>query len=81
MARSAKSEESDKIDEIADKFALIHGAPQSRQRPRGSITAAEYAKYAGISHKTAGDWLLNLCREGKATRIKVGRTYCYSLNE
>jgi Fic family protein len=81
MARSSKSEKSDKIDIIASKFALIHGAPKFEPRPEGSITAAEYAEFAGISPKTAGDWLLALYKKGEATRTKVDRTYCYSLNE
>jgi len=79
MARPSKSEESDKIDIIASKFASIHGAPKSEQRPEGSITAEEYADLTGVSPKTASAWFLTLYKKGEATRIKVNRSYCYSL--
>jgi len=70
---------SNEIEEIAAKFAKIHGAPKYIERPSGSLTSREYAKINGISTKTAAEFLLKLYRNKQAERIKIGNTFYYKL--
>lgn len=80
MARPTKIK-GDKIDQIAKKFAELHGAPKNLERPNNCITVAEYAEYAQISEGTAWKWLNGLYKKGLVVRHKWGRTCCYELNE
>ena len=77
MARSKE----DDIETIAEKLSAIVGAPQSLERPPGTITSTEYAKLAKISVTAANHFLKNLVDDGKAKRYRVGSAYAYKLIE
>tara|TARA_Y100001973_G_C5149218_1_gene307158 strand:- start:934 stop:1188 length:255 start_codon:yes stop_codon:yes gene_type:complete len=80
MVRSSKTQ-SDKIEEIASKFAKLNGAPRTMPRPDNCVTVVEYAEYAKIAESTAWKWLHGLHKKGLAKRHKYGKAFCYELNE
>ena len=71
----------DDIETIAEKLSAIVGAPQSLERPPGTITSAEYAKITKISVTAANSFLKNLVEEGRTKRYRVGNSYAYELLE
>ena len=73
--------EKDDIETIAEKLSAIVGAPQSLERPPGTITSAEYAKITKISVTAANAFLKNLVDDSKAKRYRVGNSYAYELLE
>jgi len=77
MARPEK----DDIETIAEKLSAIVGAPQSLERPPGTITSTEYAKITKVSVTAANAFLKNLVDAGKAKRYRVGNSYAYELLE
>ena len=77
MARSEK----DDIETIAEKLSAIVGAPQSLERPPGTITSTEYAKLTKISITAANAFLKGLADAGRAKRHRVGNSYAYELLE
>ena len=77
MAGSKK----DDIETIAEKLSAIVGAPQSMERPPGTITSSEYAKIRKISSTAANTFLKGLVDDGKAKRYRAGNFYAYELLE
>ena len=73
--------EKDDIETIAEKLSAIVGAPQSLERPPGTITSTEYAKITKISVTAANAFLKGLVDDGKAKRYRVGNFYAYELLE
>ena len=61
--------EKDDIETIAEKLSAIVGAPQSLERPPGTIPTA------------ANAFLKNLVDDSKAKRYRVGNSYAYELLE
>ena len=75
------------LNSLADAFALVSnrdsGAQKSRERlernerlPR--FTADEYADHMGVVHRTGGEYVRRMVKQGKARRVGVfGSTRTY----
>lgn len=79
--KMARSDESDPIGALAERFQELLNAPKELKRPPGTITASEYAEKTNTNQKTVSEYFRKLAKQGKIERIKIGSVCYYSINE